>query len=448
MVKNLLDQTKTSKMQSMEPLESRSEKDLRTLWEKEYSDLPFEVVYKQDILRLGIAFDEAAFANANYKTKDYFIFTFDRVPLEEMRMGENWKAPEEIRISGGPYDLAETVISVRINPNSPYTVGIDRENVLTLFYKEVPISNVEFPPIPDYYHQSYPFDKPIGEIAPVIQWGYLLYLTVFRNCQYFGKDEECQYCDINHNWRQQKRAGRPYTGVKSVEQLLEALEGVFKHDKVAEAYTLTGGSVVTKLKGLNEVDFYLQYAKAINERFGDQWISKIVTQAWEAEDCQKAVDVGVKIYHPNYEVFDKDLFEKICPGKNRFIGRDNWNRRILESAKIFGSENVIPNFVAGVEMAQPYGFTDYKKAVESSVNGLEFFMSEGISPRFTTWCPEPFTPLGKSEPAPLEYYLLLLRGYRDTHKKYALPVPPGYGKPGVGQAVFSVSAFMDVLGAD
>ena len=42
-------------------------------------------------------------------------------------------------------------------------------------------------------------------------------------CQYFGAQEECQFCDINHNWRQHKKEGRPYTGVKPVEDVLEAL---------------------------------------------------------------------------------------------------------------------------------------------------------------------------------------------------------------------------------
>ncbi|MCB1199429.1 MAG: radical SAM protein [Leptospiraceae bacterium] len=417
------------------------------LWQEKYSDLPFEVVYKQDILRLGIAFDENSFTDTDYKKKDYFIFTFDRVPLESMRLGENWKAPEEIRISGGPHGLLPTVISVRINPESPYKVGVNEEGILSLFLNGSYIANVLFPPIPEYYNHDYNLDKPVGEIAPAIEWGYLLYLTVFRNCQYFGKDEECQYCDINHNWRQQKRSGRPYTGVKSIEQLLEALSGVDKFDTTAKAYTLTGGSVLTSLKGMNEVDFYLQYAEAINKKFPSRWISKIVTQAWEKEDCQKAKDVGVQIYHPNYEVWSPELFPKICPGKERFIGRDTWIRRIVESAKVFGGENVIPNFVAGVEMAQPYGFTDFKEAVDSSSEGLEYFMSQGIAPRFTTWCPEPYTPLGSSEPAPVEYYLYLLQRYRDIHAKYALPTPPGYGPPGAGNAVFSVSAFMDVLPA-
>ncbi|MGH9786409.1 MAG: radical SAM protein, partial [Terriglobia bacterium] len=76
---------------------------------------------------------------------------------------------------------------------------------------------------------------------------------------------------------------------------------------------------------------------------------------------------------------------------------------------------------------------------------LEFFMSRGVTPRFTTWCPEPLSNLGSQEPAPLEYHLRLLQVYRDTLTRRHLSPPPGYGPPGAGQAVFSVSSFMDVL---
>jgi hypothetical protein len=86
------------------------------------------------------------------------------------------------------------------------------------------------------------------------------------------------------------------------------------------------------------------------------------------------------------------------------------------------------------------------EAVASTQEGLDFFMSHGISPRFTTWCPEPLSVLGRNrQGAPLEYHVRLLRAYRETHAKYKLPAPPGYGEPGLGKAVFSVSSFMDVL---
>jgi hypothetical protein len=69
-----------------------------------------------------------------------------------------------------------------------------------------------------------------------------------------------------------------------------------------------------------------------------------------------------------------------------------------------------------------------------------------VLPRFTTWCPEPMSDLGATNgPAPLEYHAGLLRLWRDRHRAHGVPAPAGYGPPGIGRAVFSVSAFMDVI---
>ena len=98
-------------------------------------------------------------------------------------------------------------------------------------------------------------------------------------------------------------------------------------------------------------------------------------------------------------------------------------------------------------MAKPFGFTTIDEAIASTTEGLDHFMSRGITPRFTTWCPEPTTPLGRDNPggAPLEYHVRLLGAYRDALQRHALDPPPGYGEAGTGRAVFSVSSFMDVL---
>ncbi len=418
--------------------------------EREFREIPFEAILKQDVLRLGLAFEEDSLKGAAFKAKDYFIFTFDHVPLSEQDAGIRFRVPEEIRIEGGPFALLPTVISVRVSPDSPYIVR-GTESGPALFLGEEKIGHVAFPPVPPWYDRKTSAGKLPGEIAPVIEWGYLIYLTAFRNCQYFGKDEECAYCDINHNYRQQKHEGRPYTGVKDVSDILEVLSWIAETDKdrTAKAYTITGGSVTSQLRGKNEVDFYLEYASAIESKFPGRWIGKIVTQAWEKEEVKKFKDAGIRIYHPNYEVWDPELFRKICPGKERTIGRDTWIRRILDSAEIMGPENVIPNFVGGVEMAKPFGFTNVDDAVRSTAEGLDFFMSHGVAPRFTTWCPEPYTTLStlaEQTPPPLEYFCKLLTVWKQTHEKYKLPVPPGYGEPGRGRAVFSVSAFMDIIG--
>jgi hypothetical protein len=420
-----------------------------------FPHIPREAVLKEDLLRGGIAFDESMLTDGDageVKPKSYFIFSFDHRTLPELGEAALRRPPEEVVLSGGPYDLRRTVVSVRVNPSSPYLLSADADGRARLFLDGRPIADVGLPPMPDYYRHTLANGKSVMEVAPTIQWGYLIYLTVFRLCQYFGAKEECQYCDINHNWRQHKAAGRPYTGVKPVEEVLEALEIINRYDtaRTSTAYTLTGGSVTSKVQGLAEADFYGRYAQAIEERFPGRWIGKVVAQALPKADVQRFHDYGVRIYHPNYEVWDKRLFELYCPGKERYVGRAEWHRRILDAAEVFGPRNVIPNFVAGIEMAAPGGFATVDEAIASTGEGLQYFMSRGILPRFTTWCPERTTPLGKMNPdgAPLEYHIRLLEIYRATMEANGMSTPPGYGPAGAGNAVFSVSSFMDSLPAD
>ena len=417
-----------------------------------FPGVPREAVLKEDLLRTGIAFTEAALSDnldGAVKPKSYFIFSFDQQPLANLGVAATRRPPEEIALTGGPYGFRRTIVSVRVNPGSPYRVGRDEDGELRLAVDDRPLADVTLPPMPEYYRHTLANGKTVMETAPTIQWGYLIYLTVLRLCQYFGAKEECQFCDINHNWRQHKQAGRPYTGIKPVEDVLEALTLIDEYDtaKGSHAYTLTGGSVTSKVDGLEEADFYGRYAQAIEERFPGRWIGKVVAQALPREAVQRYRDYGISIYHPNYEVWDERLFKIICPGKERYVGRAEWHRRILDAAEVFGPRHVIPNFVAGVEMAKPHGFEDVDAAIASTVEGLDFFMSRGVTPRFTTWCPEPSTPLGRDNPdgAPLEYHVRLLGAYRNTMEKHGLKPPPGYGTPGAGNAVFSVSSFMDVL---
>jgi hypothetical protein len=417
-----------------------------------FPHIPPEAVLKEDLLRTGIDFDATALSDnleGEVKPKSYFIFSFDQKPLAQLGEAAKRRPPEEIALTGGPYELRRTIVSVRVNPDSPYRVVREDSGELRLLLEGRGIANVGLPPMPEYYRHPLANGKTVMETAPTIQWGYLIYLTVLRLCQYFGAKEECQFCDINHNWRQHKQEGRPYTGVKPVEDVLEALALIDRYDtaKASKAYTLTGGSVTSTVDGLAEADFYGRYAQAIEERFPNRWIGKVVAQALPRADVQRYKDYGITIYHPNYEVWDKRLFGIISPGKERYVGREEWHRRIFDAADVFGARFVIPNFVAGVEMAEPFGFRTVDEAIASTAEGLDYFMSRGITPRFTTWCPEPTTPLGRDNPngAPLEYHVRLLEAYREALGTHGLKPPPGYGVAGAGNAVFSVSSFMDTL---
>jgi len=285
-----------------------------------FPHIPPEAVLKEDLLRTGIDFADSALTDnldGEVKPKSYFIFSFDQKPLKELGEAATRRPPEEIALTGGPYELRRTIVSVRVNPDSPYRCARTDADGLRLSLDGREIADVGLPPMPEYYRHELANGKTVMETAPTIQWGYLVYLTVLRLCQYFGAKEECGFCDINHNWRQHKQEGRPYTGVKSVEDVLEALAIIDRYDlgRVSKAYTLTGGSITSTVDGLAEADFYGRYAQAIEERFPGRWIGKVVAQALPRADVQRYKDYGITIYHPNYEVWDKRLFEIISPGR-------------------------------------------------------------------------------------------------------------------------------------
>src|SRR6266545_6836268 len=104
-----------------------------------YPEVPPEAVLKEDLLRTGIAFDQAALTqnlDGGVKPKSYFIFSFDQKPLAELGAAALQRPPEEIALTGGPYDLRRTIVSVRVNPDSPYRVGRDESDVLRLSLDE------------------------------------------------------------------------------------------------------------------------------------------------------------------------------------------------------------------------------------------------------------------------------------------------------------------------
>src|SRR5262249_48248725 len=153
-----------------------------------FPHIPREAVLKEDLLRTGIAFDDSALTDnldGVVKPKSYFIFSFDRKPLAQLGEAARRRPPEGIALTGGPWGLPRTIVSVRVNPSSPYEVARREDGSLALSLDGRPVADVALPPMPEYYRHTLANGKTVMETAPTIQWGYLIYLTVLRLCQYF-----------------------------------------------------------------------------------------------------------------------------------------------------------------------------------------------------------------------------------------------------------------------
>ena len=401
---------------------------------KKYPDVPKETILKQHLLSLGHWFSDAALqAAAGALVKSYRLFSYDLVPMSELKRGEHRRVPEHFVILKGPYGMRPVAIQTSLSPHSPYLIDVvDGRLVLTTEGRV--LAEVRYPKTPDYYAKSLPDGTPYHEIV-----AFGTFITIFRNCQYWGAREECKFCDINENVRQMKLS-RDFTltaPVKSVGDVVRVCDEVAgdarRHEVSAPGFVLSGGSITKTLHGKSEVDFYEEYIRAIKGSSAKPRITFEVNARPRAE-VERYKAAGADNIHFNMEVWDKRLFEWINPGKAERVGWDNWVHWMCDAVEVFGPGNVQPSFVSGVEMARPHGFQSVAEAVNSTSAGFEYLMSRGILPRPQQWRREPSTALCKEAdqpPVPLHYYIQLTRNWYECYQKYRSQLPQ-FGKRKAG----------------
>ncbi len=415
-----------------------------------YPDVPREVILKEDLLRLGMHFSEDALEAAKgCRPKSYFLFSWDRMSRDEMEKDESYRIPDDIFFYDGPYDMRLTNIRTEIAKNTPYLVDI-KDGKPVLWEGNHIIAEVRYPERPHYY--SYTFDDGVsyGQVIPLL-FGRQAFITIYRICQ-FSPQEQCRFCDMNASLTdliaRSKGAGKrldiehvTYDVIKDPERVATVAEAMYQDMFINNRESLenrmvsiimTSGIIKKTLKGLKPVDFYLQYVTAIRRKIGNRIPIVLIVEALPEDDLWRLYEAGVTIYNPNIEVWDARLWEILCPGKAKYFGRDKWIEQMLKAVDIFGVGNVSPNFVAGVEMAQPWGFKDVDEAVNSTREGFEFFMSRGVIPHPDTWCIEPGSAFEGHPPIPLDYYIKMNKAWYETWLKYSLPPNNGWGPIGNG----------------
>jgi hypothetical protein len=108
----------------------------------------------------------------------------------------------------------------------------------------------------------------------------------------------------------------------------------------------------------------------------------------------------------NIELWDKNIYQTICPGKaNNSGGWDHWLKAIEYAVGVFGFGRVRSNIVAGLEPKL------------KTLEGVEWFSSHGVVCLPGAWCPNPGSALeGHRTPEPAWHLDLAEKAYH-FHKK-------------------------------
>jgi hypothetical protein len=275
-------------------------------------------------------------------------------------------------------------------------------------------------PIPKYYgkitSRGTPMIKAVTSGPPDC-----LNINVFGYCHFWKEKLPCKYCSLVPCFLRDNA----HTN-ESLEDIYETVNEALKEEGRWTSIRLVAGSDPRGNSPYeNEVDEYIRVLKTLQRSFGtDKIYARLVASAFPKEQLLRLKEAGATAYEPHIEVWDKKLFEWVCPGKAKYFGWQYWVDSAIAAVDVFGRGNVCSQLVAGSELAQPNGFKTVDKALKSSLEGVEFFAKHGLTTSFCVlWIAQGCVFYAdKQKPAPLEYYVRLAKGMHEIRKKYKLAV--------------------------
>jgi hypothetical protein len=253
-----------------------------------------------------------------------------------------------------------------------------------------------------------------------------LYITPNRFCHFWSAEGGggCGFCDIVNNLKQQKSEIEMQTRLNP-RDVSETMREALKEPGRFTAVFLTSGSDFHGEKPFDsEVDFYIEILQAVGENFAAKKIpSQILCTALTKEQTKRLYDeTCITSITMDIEVLNEKLFSIICPGKTKWIGYQEWKKRLFDAAQIFGPSKVNTGIVSGVELVQPFGFKSEDEALESVLGEADDLAAHGVSTVNMIWVPRAGSPLGKEKNASLEYYVRLSAGLQAIRRKHNLEI--------------------------
>jgi hypothetical protein len=299
-----------------------------------------------------------------------------------------------------------------VGSDADFSLAVNSDGAPWLTFRGRPVAPVDFPPATRFYEQQTSAGFPFRMMA-VLQGLDVVSFPYLWPCQFAQGGLPCHFCYQGNMTLAMKQAGQPLFPIASPDDAAEAVEYCVREEGVRDVQ-LTGGSEVDSARG--EIPRVAEILAGIDRRLGLDQIPGEIYVYTSAPKDPAAVDAlfeaGVDRVAYDLNVWDEALFEEICPGIFRHIGRETQLRALEYAARRHGPNKVCSAFVVGLE------------PLESLLAGAEYAARRGIVPLFSIWLPHNRPVRGSTTPPGLDYYRRARRGFAELFAKYKLE-PPG-----------------------
>lgn len=207
---------------------------------------------------------------------------------------------------------------------SPYFLR-ERQDGLWLDHDELgPVTAIELAPQPEWYEKKTSTGKRMSRIGSL--QGTYLGVYPAKVCDYWRSDpkEECRFCSVGLN------LGADDADEKSVDEVVEVVHA---------AQRTSGITYVDFNTGHYKGDTYLDILEPYIVRVKEQTNLLIGVQTPPHHDLARYKELrrmGVNRVSFCFEIFNRERFETVCPGKHREYGLDRYLEAIEYCAREVG----------------------------------------------------------------------------------------------------------------
>jgi len=251
-------------------------------------------------------------------------------------------------------------VGLRHNLRSPYHLE-HRDGVLVLNVPEEEAREVELIRRHRVLSRTISTGERFEQIGSVNPEGGLR-IAFSNECSLKDTNEDCKFCDFNHRARITEGAS---VYLKTPRQIAETY-ALAREEGTANHLNLTGGFIPER----RELEYYLDSAEEIRELTGLSHFrgTAVIGAPADLKMLEKYKESGFNSVSINLEIWDKDIFKAICPGKEkRTGGQAHWVAALEAAVEVFGRGFVKSNIVAGIEPK------------DSILEGVEYLASKGIN---------------------------------------------------------------------
>lgn len=309
----------------------------------------------------------------------------------------------EMILPGGLWTNAP--VAERFAADSPYRLHREGDGTYQLRLGGEPVAAPQLSPRPAWYDCETTTGKPMTRIGTL--QGTYLGIYQAKVCEYWTRKpekENCRFCSVGLN------LGVDDANEKSVDEVLEVVRAARRESRITYVDFNTG-----HLSGDVYLDILEPYIVRIKQELG----LLVGVQTPPHRDLRRydhLREIGVNRVSFCFEIFDRQRFAEICPGKHREYGLDHYLEAIRYTAALGDRGPRHEAWVANGEIIAGL------EPPASSIRAIDWITSVGATPTVCVFRPLKGTDLADQAPPATEDMVPIFRRLYEACMERGLPI--------------------------